>query len=148
MPSFVPAEKSETPEAASQQRGVSALLGDPKRGGEGAVGGVEPFEQRREVALPKIDLGESGGAPVARKVRDQRVDDLPLACAKTQRLADTLLLEQQVCGEIECRLPEPAGPFEGLIEGDQRIGELAQLRSRAPRLDGRSGSRPASLRRG
>src|SRR4029078_1733265 len=37
MPSFVPAEKSQTPEAASQERGVCVLLGDPKGGGEGAV---------------------------------------------------------------------------------------------------------------
>ena len=96
MPSFVPAEESETSQGAAQQRRVAALLGDPERGGQRPVGGVESLEQRREVALTQIDLREPRGASFACQVRDQRVDDLLLSRAEAQRLAHTLLLEQQV----------------------------------------------------
>ena len=63
MPSFVPAEQSETSQRAAQQRRVAALLADPQRGGQRPIGGVESLEQRREVALTQIDLGEARRAP-------------------------------------------------------------------------------------
>ena len=73
---------------------------DPQRRGQGSIGRVESLEQRRQVALAQVDLGQPRGTPFARQVRDQRVDDLLLTRAQTQRLAHPLLLEQQVRGEI------------------------------------------------
>ena len=79
---------------------VFALLADPKRGGQRAVGSVESFEQRREVALAEIYLREARGASVAREVRNQPVDDLLLARAEAERLAHALLLEEQVRDDV------------------------------------------------
>ena len=113
--------------AAAQQRGVFALLADPKRGGQRAVGGVESFEQRREVALAQIDLREPRGASVARQVRNQRVDDLLLPRAEAERFAHALLLEQQVRRQIVAaaigRRPTHSSTS---IERGQRIRELAE----------------------
>ena len=78
VPPFVPPEEPEASKRAAQQRGVPALVADPERGAQGPVGGVEPLEQRREVALPQVDFRQPRRASVARKLRDQRVDDLPV----------------------------------------------------------------------
>ena len=133
MTSFVPTEKPETSQAAAQQRGVSALLSDPERRRQRAIGRVESLEQRRQIALPEVDLREARGTAVAGQPRDQRVDDLLLARAETERFAQTLLLEQQIGGEVfSFTARKPADPVEHLIQRRQRVGELAE-RDRALR---------------
>ena len=99
---------------------------DPQRRAERAIGGIESLEQRREVALAEVDLGQPGGTALSCEMRDQRVDDLLLARAQAERLAQPLLLEQQVRREIALfALGQPADPLERLIHRAQRVGELA-----------------------
>ena len=126
MPPFVPPEQSEAAQRAAEHRRVATLLADPERGGERPVGGVESLEQRREVALAEIDLGQPRRASFACQVRDQRVDDLLLTGAETQRLAHPLLLEQQIHRQVGLVAGQAAGPLEHLIQRRQRIGELAE----------------------
>ena len=102
-------------------------MSDAEGGAEGAIGCVESLEQRQEVALAQVDFGQSRGATVAGQVCDQRVDDLLLTGAKSQRLAQPLLLEQQIDGQIALIFRgQAADPLQDLIECRQRIVELAE----------------------
>ena len=58
VPSLVPAQQPDAAQRIALERRVAALPADAKRGGQRAIGGIEPFEQRRHVALTQIRLGE------------------------------------------------------------------------------------------
>src|SRR6185437_4737898 len=70
---FVPAQESHAPQRIAFTRLISALPADPQRGAERAVRGVEPAQQRVDVALALVRFRELGGCLLRRQQRDQLV---------------------------------------------------------------------------
>ena len=126
---LVPAEQPDAAQRAALERGVAALAAQPQCGGEGAVGGVEPLEQRRHVSLTQVSLGQALGGAVRRKERDQIGGQLELPPAQPERFAQPLLPEQHVGDPIAAAglVGQTRQPGLHALEHAQRIRQLTQF---------------------
>ena len=95
---------------------------------ERRVGAGELAQQREQIALPHVHLGELRAVPRGLEQRHQLVDDALLPLAEPERLAQPLLAQQDVhLRRVALGVDrEPHEPGSRALERGERLGELRQ----------------------
>ena len=136
-PPFVPAQQPEAAQRAAQQCAFAALLADSQRRRQRAIGGVEPLEQRREIPLPQVDLGEPRRSLFASEVRDQRS---MICCWRARRpsVSHTRSWCSSRSRSIGMPVRQPPGPLDHARRASPARRRIGSSRWPARRRGGRS----------
>ena len=128
MPPLMPVQQADAAQRIALERGLSELAAEPQRRAQRAFRGIEAFEERGHVSLSQVRLGQSRRRASGRQEGDELFDNLLLTAAQAERLAEPLLLEQQIHEHVRAAVAigQVRDPAPDALQRRQRVGELGQ----------------------